>query len=92
VKGEMLARVFEMVLDFIDHRSYAGHMVQCEVVTHDSYGVPPEVFPQFFDVVAKVLEEAAGSEWTPEMTKAWGELLAELRWLSTHPDQTAALG
>jgi hemoglobin-like flavoprotein len=92
VKGEMLAKVFEMVLDLVDRGAYAGHMVQCEVVTHDSYGVPPEVFPMFFDVVAEVLKGAAGPEWTPEMSEAWGELLARLRWFSTHPDQSAAVG
>jgi hemoglobin-like flavoprotein len=92
VKGEMLARVFDMVLDFVDRGAYGAHMVQCEVVTHDAYGVPPDVFPIFFDVVAEVVEEAAGEEWTQAMSGAWAELLGELRWCATHPDQRAAVG
>ena len=42
VRGEMLMRVFEAILDFIDRRAYAALMIQCEVVTHEGYGVPPE--------------------------------------------------
>ncbi len=44
IKGEMLARVFEIILDFIGENRYAARMVQCEVVTHAGYDVPPEVF------------------------------------------------
>jgi len=68
VRGEMLARVFEMMLDFIDRRAYAAQMIQCEVVTHDGYGVPPEVFGVFFTVVADTLREVLGTEWTAETT------------------------
>ena len=92
VKGEMLARVFDMVLDLIDRGAYAGHMVQCEVVTHDGYGVPPEVFPIFFDVVAEVLEDATGDQWTSAMSVAWRELTGQLRWYAEHPDQSATVG
>jgi hemoglobin-like flavoprotein len=92
VKGEMLAKVFEMVIDLVDRGAYAEGMIRNEVVTHAGYDVPPEVFPMFFDVVAEVLKGAAGPEWTPEMSEAWGELLTRLRWFSTHPDQSAAVG
>jgi hemoglobin-like flavoprotein len=91
VRGEMLARVFEMVLDFIDRGAYAAHMIQCEVMTHDGYGVPPEVFPVFFDVVAAAVAEGAGPRWTPEMHSAWQDLLGKLRWYATHPGETAAV-
>jgi hemoglobin-like flavoprotein len=77
VKGEMLARVFEMVLDYIDAGAYAEGMIRNEVVTHDGYGVPPDVFPLFFDVVAESVREAAGEAWTPAMTSAWEGLLAD---------------
>jgi hemoglobin-like flavoprotein len=92
VKGEMLAKVFEMILDLVDRGVYAGHLVQCEVVTHDAYGVPTDVFPAFFDVVAEILKKMAGAEWTPAMSEAWGEVLGKLRWYAAHPDQSAAVG
>jgi hemoglobin-like flavoprotein len=91
VKGEMLARVFEMVLDFIDRGAYAAHMVQCEVVTHEGYGVPPDVFPLFFDTVVDTLRDAAGPDWTAAMETAWAEALSQLHWFATHPDQSAAV-
>ena len=43
IRGEMLTRVFEAILDFIGERLYAHHLIQCEVVTHAGYDVPPDV-------------------------------------------------
>jgi hemoglobin-like flavoprotein len=84
VRGEMLQRVFEMVFDYIGEGAYAEGMIRNEVVTHDGYGVPPEVFPLFFDAVADTLREAAGGGWTPEMTRAWDQLLADFRRFAIH--------
>src|SRR5256885_16224075 len=52
IKGEMLMRVFEAILDFIGPRKYADHLIQTEAVTHAGYDVPPEVFATFFGLVA----------------------------------------
>lgn len=84
VRGEMLARVFEMVLDYIGDGAYAEGMIRNEVVTHDGYGVPPEIFPLFFDVVAETVREAGGEAWTPDMTAAWEGLLADFNRFSAH--------
>jgi hemoglobin-like flavoprotein len=93
IKGEMLARVFEAILDFIGPRLYAHHLVQCEVVTHAGYDVPPDVFCTFFPVVAETLREAVGEAWTPQIGQAWESLLADLDFYVKHPNQaeTAAL-
>lgn len=91
VRGEMLARVFEMILDFIDRRAYAAQMIQCEVVTHEGYGVPPEVFGVFFGKVADTLREVVGADWTPAVEAAWREMLDQMNWFATHPDQSAGL-
>jgi hemoglobin-like flavoprotein len=84
VRGEMLARVFEMVLDYIGEGAYAEGMIRNEVVTHDGYGVPPNIFPLFFEVVAETLRETAGEDWTPGMTAAWDGLLADFRRFAAH--------
>ena len=89
VRGEMLARVFEMILDFIDRRAYAARMIQCEVVTHEGYGVPPEVFGIFFATVADSLREVVGSDWTPAVEASWRAMLDQMDWFATHPDQGA---
>jgi hemoglobin-like flavoprotein len=77
IKGEMLARVFEAVLDYIGDNRYAGHMIGSEVVTHSQYDVPPPVFGTFFAIVVATIREQLGSDWTPEMETSWGALLED---------------
>jgi hemoglobin-like flavoprotein len=77
IKGEMLARVFDAVLDYIGDNRYAAHMIKCEVVTHSQYDVPPEVFGTFFTVVVATIREQLGQDWTPEFEAAWQKLLRE---------------
>jgi len=91
VKGEMLMRVFEAILDFIGERRYADHLIQCEVVTHEGYDVPRDVFATFFGLVAEVVNEVCGPEWSPEMAAAWQTLLADLDYYVTHPEQLAVV-
>ena len=85
IKGEMLARVFEAILDFVGERLYAHHLIQCEVVTHDGYDVPPPVFATFFGIVSEVIQDACGGEWTEAMDQAWRIILADLDDYVTHP-------
>jgi hemoglobin-like flavoprotein len=87
VKGEMLAKVFEIILDFIGDNLFAANMIQCEVVTHAGYDVPPEIFRNFFGIVAEVIAEQLRDDWTPELAAAWKHLLVELDYFVTHPDQ-----
>jgi hemoglobin-like flavoprotein len=92
VRGEMLARVIEAILDFVGDRIYAATLIQCEVVTHDGYDVPPEVFRTFFGVVAETLREVIGEAWTPAIDAAWASLLADLDFYVTHSDQSQTVG
>jgi hemoglobin-like flavoprotein len=87
VKGEMLAKVFEVILDFIGDNMFAANMIQCEVITHSGYDVPPEVFRVFFATVAATIREQLGAAWTPEIDAAWKKLLKDLDYFVTHPDQ-----
>jgi hemoglobin-like flavoprotein len=90
IKGEMLMRVFEAILDFIGERKYADHLVSCEVVTHAGYDVPPDVFATFFGLVAEIVEEVCGEDWSPGMAGAWRRTLADLDAYVVHADRTAA--
>jgi len=93
IKGEMLARVIEAILDFVDERQYAHRLIQCEVMTHDGYDVPPDVFATFFGVVAETMRELLAEEWTADIDAAWASLLSDLDFYVRHPDQaeTAAM-
>jgi hemoglobin-like flavoprotein len=90
IKGEMLAKVFDAIFDFIGPRKYADHLIATEVHTHAGYDVPPRVFATFFGVVAEVVQEACGTGWTDTMDGAWRRLLKDLDDYVVHPDRAAA--
>jgi hemoglobin-like flavoprotein len=91
VKGEMLSRVISAVLDFAGERLYAATMIQCEVITHEGYDVPPDVFAVFFGTVRDTLQGLLAEQWTPAMDQAWASLLIELDFYVTHPDQSQTI-
>ena len=78
IKGEMLSKVFEAILDFVGPRTYAHQLMTTEMVNHEGFDVPREVFATFFGLVGEVVKELAGDDWTVETEAAWGELLAEI--------------
>jgi len=87
VKGEMLSRVVRAILDFVGERLYAATLIQCEVITHEGYDVPPSVFGLFFGTVRDTLRELLAADWSAEMDAAWEKTLVELDFYVTHPDQ-----
>ena len=60
IKGEMLSRTFAAILDFIGERRYADHMIETEIITHEGYDVPREVFATFFAVVRDAVRQVLG--------------------------------
>ena len=78
VRGEMLARVFDTILDYIGNRSWATHLLVAECENHAAYGVPPRVFTGFFAVVAATVRDGIGADWTAETASAWDALLVAM--------------
>lgn len=78
VRGEMLSRVFDAILDFIGDRAYAQNWISAEATTHEGYLVQREDFARFFEIVAETVREACGDGWTAEMDAAWSRLLREI--------------
>jgi hemoglobin-like flavoprotein len=78
VKGEMLARTFEAILDFVGERRYAQHMISTEMVTHEGYDIPREVFTTFFGIVRDTARDLLAEAWTPAFETAWAGMLAEM--------------
>ena len=78
VRGEMLSRVFDAILDFIGDRSYAQNWISAEATTHEGYLVSREDFSRFFEIVAAVVREACGEEWEHGAADAWQNLLQTL--------------
>ena len=78
IRGEMLSRTFAAILDFVGERRYADMMISTEMVTHEGYDVPREVFSTFFAIVRDALRDLLGADWTPAFDSAWSEMLAEI--------------
>jgi hemoglobin-like flavoprotein len=79
VKGSMLALTIEAILDFAGARSGHFRLIECEVLSHDAYGTPRDLFVAFFAVIADTLRELLGSDWSNELEDAWRKLLVELQ-------------
>jgi hemoglobin-like flavoprotein len=84
VKGSMLALTIDAILDFAGDRTSHFRLIQCEVVSHDAYGTPRELFGKFFGVIADTLRDLLGADWSPEMEEAWRRLLVEIDSVVTH--------
>jgi hemoglobin-like flavoprotein len=78
VKGSMLALTIEAILDFAGERRGNFRMIECEVVSHDAYGTPRDLFVAFFTVIAGTLQEILGAEWTGDIDAAWQKLLRDI--------------
>ena len=78
VRGNMLANVFEALLDMAGSRRYGLNAVMAERVNHEGMGVPPETFALFFETVRATASDLLGAEWTPAIESAWREVLGEI--------------
>lgn len=71
IRGEMLHRAIETVLDLVGESRWAPGMIAAESVNHVGLGVPADRFPLFLVAIVDVLREALGADWTPETEAAW---------------------
>src|ERR1700759_1504741 len=78
VQGSMLSMTIESILDFSGERRGKFRMIECEVSSHDAYGTPRDLFLSFFGVIAATLHELLGEDWSPEIDRAWADMLAEI--------------
>lgn len=82
VRGEMLSRVFDAILDFIGDRAYAQNWISAEATTHEGYLVPRADFVRFFEIVAEAVRDACGGAWSGDMTLAWARLNKDITTLT----------
>lgn len=78
IKGEMLSRAFEAILDFVGDRRYANHMIGTEMVTHEGYDVPRDIFITFFETIRDTVRDVLADDWTEGQDTAWTAMLAEI--------------
>ncbi len=75
-RGEMLAMTFEILIDLAEGGGGPSGMIGSELVNHEDLGVPPDAFASFFHIVADVVRDGLGPDWTPRVSAAWDALLA----------------
>ncbi len=75
-RGEMLAQTFEILIDLAEGGRGPSGMIGSELVNHEGLGVPPDAFASFFHIVADVVRDGLGPDWTPRVSAAWDALLA----------------
>jgi hemoglobin-like flavoprotein len=75
VRGQMLATVFEALLDGGDR--LAG-LIGIERMNHLGYGVPEDAFDEFYALLMETVREALGEAWTAAMEQGWRERIAAL--------------
>jgi hemoglobin-like flavoprotein len=78
VRGEMLAIALETLIDLAEDKRSAPAMIRAELVNHDGWGVPADVFATFYRRVAETCRDALGADWTAETDAAWSELLTRV--------------
>ncbi|CUT15598.1 blr4883 hypothetical protein [Bradyrhizobium sp.] len=78
VMGSMLALTIEAILDFAGDRRGQFRLIACEVVSHDGYGTPRELFTAFFAVIRDTLRDLLRDEWSSDIAQAWDRLLIEI--------------
>ena len=78
VKGSMLALTIDAILDYAGDRTGHFRMIECEVVSHDAYGTPRQLFGEFFGIIAETLRDVLGTDWSAEIENAWQKLLQEI--------------
>ena len=78
VKGSMLALTIDAILDFAGPRTGHFRLIECEISSHDAYGTPRDLFIAFFGIIARTLREILGVDWSPEIDRAWRNLLGEI--------------
>lgn len=78
VRGEMLSRAFDAILDFIGPRAYAHNLISAEATNHDGYNVPREAFADFFATIRDVVRATCAETWSADMAAAWQRFLASI--------------
>ncbi len=86
IRGEMLTRSFETVLDLAGPRAWGNQLIATEVQNHAQYGIPPAVFADFLPIVAGVIRDGCGAEFTAAMADAWDAVLTEAATLAVLPE------
>jgi hemoglobin-like flavoprotein len=79
VRGEMLAKAFDAILDLSGPALYAGSLIHAEAINHDNnFGISADIFATFFPIVRDSVQKVLADEWSDDIHSAWSELLGRI--------------
>ncbi|MEO0722079.1 MAG: globin [Pseudomonadota bacterium] len=85
VRGAMLQNAIECLMDLFGDGMRAEVQIRAEHSNHDGYGVAPDVFPVFFQLIRDAAMAAAGDNWTQAMETDWRSALDRIDRLIAAP-------
>lgn len=77
LKGDMLARLIQQIMDFAEGRSDPDLIVSW-ASDHIGYGVPLAMFPGMFASIKQAMREVAADAWNEAVDAAWEAQFAGL--------------
>ena len=78
IRGSMLSRTFETILDLVGENRFAEQTIRNEMVTHEGYDIPRDAYSMFFAIVRDALRTILSTDWRPEFEAAWDALLEDV--------------
>jgi hemoglobin-like flavoprotein len=74
VQQEKFLQTLDLLVQMLDYPANIIHELQALARRHGLYGVSTEQYASVGAALLWALENALGSEWTPETQRAWSEL------------------
>lgn len=71
IQGRKFMNLLAMVITKLNTEDRADEHVSALGVRHVGYGVQPEYFPLFGEVLMETLADTMGQQWTQETAEAW---------------------
>ncbi len=75
VKGAMLSQTISAMFEFLGDPRAGGYGLATEMVAHEGYDVPREIFISFFVVIREVARDSLGDAWTAAFEAGWADLV-----------------
>lgn len=79
VRGSMLQQALDCLLYQLEGSHTAATVMSAERFAHEGYGVPPERFETFFEVIRDTFRNMLGSDWSEDTDAAWTRTILSLR-------------
>ena len=85
VRGSMLQYTFDCITDYAGDGLYVHNFISTTRDHHDGYGVPEDIFDQFFVTVMETFRTLLDQHWHDDMDAAWRQMIADFSQMREQP-------